>query len=147
MALRGKPWTPEEEAFALANVGTMTDAEIGDHLGRTHTAVANWRYKHRNTVERRNDVESYIRRNWDSMTTQAMASVLAISQQAVRAAAERLGLESKPGAGCGRPKGYTIAQIAWAAANCRPDFKPNVRDCEARMIDAILRDPAARGMR
>lgn len=135
----GKPWTDEHKAFVVANRATMTNAEIGAALGRSGAAVSSWCNQNRIAANIMADPNAYIRRNWSSMTTKAIASVVCLSDQAVRDRARSMGLAPKPcsaGAVPSRLKGFTPEQVLWARAHRG--------DREADLILGMLDDPAAR---
>jgi hypothetical protein len=129
-------WSDEHAEYAIQNWQVMTDAEIGDHVGRTAQAVASWRRSnnlHRTPAPAR-DIDALIIRHWPRRSAADIGCALGYGATYIRLAAARLGLPPKPQANCcsnapGKPKGLTRSQILWAEVN--------ILDPEARMILAM----------
>jgi hypothetical protein len=95
------------------------------------------------------DEIGFVAANWRTMTDVEMGEALGRRPAAVQAMRGRIRLTRVQGIAQGapsgrietpaRPGGFTSAQVEWALGN--------LGDAEARMIAAILADPAARGLR
>lgn len=89
-----KHWTPEEEQYIRDHWQTMTDEEMGVHLGRSPGAVATVRHRLRvgHKVSWLPEEEEYLMDKWGTVSIPAIAKHLGRTVNAVKVRADRLKL-------------------------------------------------------
>lgn len=94
MTKMSRPWLASEAAYVRENCSTLSDIEMGEHLGRSPRAISRWRraqgYVHDHTSRAR----LVIRRCWGSRSIEHIARAARVPIGTVFQIADEMGLDA-----------------------------------------------------